>query len=99
MTLREIRDKLRVGEVRALFVRGTNNVAPQLHASDRARIIDTLELEEALPAFTELGDEQVEVFPYLDIALQKSLIDQLPAARVSGILNALSSDDRTTLFS
>ena len=98
MTFREIRDRLRAGEVRALFGRGAE-VTPQLHASDRARIIDAMELEEALPAFTELGHEQVEVFPYLDIALQKALIDQLPAARVSGILNALSSDDRTTLFS
>jgi magnesium transporter len=99
MTLREIKDRLRAGEVRALFLRGTTDVAPQLHASDKARIIEALDLEEALPAFTELADEQVDVFPYLDLAVQKAIIDQLPAAQVSAILNALSSDDRTTLFS
>ena len=99
MTLQEIRDRLRAGEVRALFTRNGDNTSPQLHASDKARFIDALELEEALPAFTALGDEQTEVFPYLDVELQKALIDQLPRARVSGILNALSSDDRTALFS
>ncbi len=99
MNLREIRDRIRAGEVRALFTRdNAANTAPQLHASDKAKLIDALDLEEALPAFTTLGVEQVEVFPYLDLELQKALIDQLPRARVSSILNALSSDDRTTLF-
>src|ERR1043165_4433955 len=99
MNLREIRDRIRAGEVRALFTRdSTVNTVRQLHASDKAKLIDTLDLEEALPAFTALGDAQIEVFPYLDLELQKALIDHLPRARVSSILNALSSDDRTALF-
>jgi magnesium transporter len=99
MNLREIRDRIRSGDVRTLFVRGgaTGNT-PQLHASDKAKLIDSLELEEALQSFTALEDEQVEVFPYLDLDLQRALVDQLPRKRVSGILNALSSDDRTALF-
>ena len=99
MTLKEIREKLRAGEVRALFGRPAGSGVQQLHASDKAKLIDALELEEALPAFTALGDEQTEVFPYLDLGLQKALIDQLPKTKVSDILNALSSDDRTSLFS
>lgn len=99
MNIREIRDRIRAGEVRALFSRdATTETISQLHASDKAKLIDALDFEEALPAFTALDEEQVEVFPYLDLELQKALIDQLPRARVSNILNALSSDDRTALF-
>jgi magnesium transporter len=99
MNLGEIRDRLRSGELTALFAHSTEaGEATPLHASDKAKLIDSLELEDALPAFTALGEEQVEVFPYLDIDLQKALIDQLPKAKVSSILNALSSDDRTALF-
>jgi magnesium transporter len=99
MNLREIRDRIRAGEVRALFARDTvASTTSQLHASDKAKLIDALDFEEALPAFTALGEEQVDVFPYLNLDLQRALIDQLPRARVSSILNALSSDDRTALF-
>jgi magnesium transporter len=86
--------------MRSLFSRGTEHQdqPAQLHASDMARILDAMEREEALPAFTALGDLQIEVFPYLSVELQRDLIDQLPKARVSAILNALSSDDRTALF-
>jgi magnesium transporter len=97
MTFRAIRDKLRTGEVRAWFSRDNGDTV--LHASDQAKLIDELDLEEALPTFMALGAEQIEVFPYLDLILQKALIDQLPSPVVSGILNALSSDDRTALFS
>lgn len=99
MTFRAIRDKLRAGEVRAWFSRGNGDSIPVLHASDKAKLIEELDFEEALPAFEALGEEQIEVFPYLDLILQKALIDQLSAPRVSGILNSLSSDDRTALFS
>ena len=100
MTLREIRDRLRSAELTSLFSRSNEASEPApLHASDKAKFIDALDLEEALPAFTSLGPEQIEVFPYLNIDLQKALIDQLPRRRVSEILNGLSSDDRTTLFS
>lgn len=83
--------------MRTLFSRSAGT-APQLHASDKARILDAMKREEALPAFTALADQQLEVFPYLSVELQRELIDQLPRARVSAILNALSSDDRTALF-
>jgi magnesium transporter len=101
MNLREIRERIRLGDVRTLFIRqdAAGGTMPVLHASDKAKLIDTLDPDEALQAFATLGDEQVEVFPYLDLDLQRSLIDQLPRSRVSGILNGLSSDDRTALFS
>ncbi len=98
MNLQGIRDRFRNGDMRSIFTRSAGT-SLKLHASDKARYIDELDLEEALPAFTALGDEQIEVFPYLDISLQRELIDQLPQQRVSSLLNALSSDDRTTLFS
>jgi len=99
MKLRELKDKFRPSEMKSLFTRSVST--PEvvvLHASDKAKIIEDLPLEEALPAFADLGEEQVEVFSYLEIVRQRELIDELPVARVSAILNGLSSDDRTTLF-
>ncbi|MBS1615009.1 MAG: magnesium transporter [Bacteroidetes bacterium] len=99
MNLREIRNRIRAGEVRALFARNeAPHPAPQLHAVDKAELINSLGPDEILPAFAALGDEQLEVFPYLDLERQKELIDRLPRGRVSHILNSLSSDDRTALF-
>lgn len=99
MNLREIRNRIRAGEVRALFARSAvPHTAPQLHAVDKAKVINTLGPDEVLPAFAALGEEQLEVFPYLDLERQRELIDRLPHGRVSHILNALSSDDRSALF-
>ncbi|MEO8785444.1 MAG: magnesium transporter [Chitinophagaceae bacterium] len=98
MTLRELKERFRSREMKSLFTRSVSTPELPLHASDKAKIIEDMELEEALPAFADLGDEQLEVFPYLEIIRQRELIDELPAARVSSILNGLSSDDRTTLF-
>src|ERR1043165_6710005 len=96
MTFREIREKIRNGEITTLFYRPAPEVP--IHPSDQAKLLESLEEEEVLPAFKALGARQIEVFPYLSFPLQKEIIDQLSRPRVSYILNRLSSDDRTALF-
>jgi len=99
MTFRELRDHFRARDMRSLFIRSAEEPPKQFHASDKAKLLDDLDIEEALPVFTALGADQLDVFPYLEFSLQKDLIDRLPRERVSSLLNSLSSDDRTTLFS
>ncbi len=100
MTIRELSAKIRNGEFTSLFHRTGNGNSKQvvMHPSEKAHILDGMETDEAIAGFGALGEEQVTVFPYLDVELQKEIIDRLPKERVSYILNKLSSDDRLALF-
>lgn len=99
MTIRELSAKIRNGDFATLFQRhNSNQVVTTMHPSEKAHILEGMEEDAAMAAFETLGEEQVEVFPYLDFSIQKEIIDQLPRDRVSYILNKLSSDDRVALF-
>src|SRR5436305_1378902 len=99
LSLREIRNKIRKGDFSSLFSRTSNIPQPPMHASDKARILENMPEEEHLASFAALGEEGIEVFPYLEEPFQKELLDKLPREQAAYILNNLNSDDRTSLFS
>ena len=96
MTLRELRDAIRHREFAAIF--GRNGHKMMIYPSEQAKLLNNTPADEAMEAFEHLSGEQIAVFPHLDIQLQKKLIDRLPRAQVSHILNGLNSDDRMALF-
>jgi len=99
INLKEIRKKLLRGDFSGLL-RWNGNKKNSLHPADVAQIFVPLPNETSFQAFEAFGpDEQLQVFPYLDISLQKKIIRSLPGERASFILNGMSSDDRITFYS
>jgi magnesium transporter len=99
MNLKEIRKKLLKGDFSGLF-RLNGNKKNSLHPADVAQIFVPLPDDTSTHAFEAFSPEdQVQVFPYLEIALQKKIIRNLPRERASLILNELRSDDRVMFYS
>ncbi|MEJ0105903.1 MAG: magnesium transporter [Bacteroidota bacterium] len=99
INLKEIRKKLLKGDFSGLL-RLNGNKKNSLHPADVAQIFVPLPNETSFQAFQAFGqDEQLQVFPYLDVSLQKKIIRGLPRGKASFILNELSSDDRITFYS
>ena len=97
---KEIRKKLLAGDFSGLFRISKDKGSSFIHPSEVAKLFISIPVEKAIEAFKSFQTEQeVSVFPYLDNRLQKKVIGTLPKARVSYILNALSSDDRTIFYS
>ncbi len=70
------------------------------HPAELSKIIQQFTFEDSLKEFLLLPEEkQIAVFPYLDLMVQKNFAVQLPDDKVSHILNAMRSDDRTTFYS
>ena len=98
MNLKEIVNKIKVGDISDLFSRKTQGRT--IHPAEVARIFSALPAKNALKIFLSLpADDQVRVFPYLDNKQQRSLIDNLSDESAAFILNKLSSDDRTQFLS
>ena len=71
-----------------------------IHPSEVAKLFISIPYEKAIDAFKAFQqDQQLKVFPYIDVQLQKRILESLPREKASYILNKLSSDDRTIYFS
>jgi len=71
-----------------------------IHPAEVAQIFDPLPDDTSVQAFIAFGaEQQLQVFPYLDIFLQKKIIRHLPKERASYILNEILSDDRNIFYS
>ena len=68
--------------------------------ADIADFIDELdENEDASFVFNSLPEElSLLTFEYLELWVQKHLLDSLPSNRITAILNEMSADDRTSLL-
>jgi magnesium transporter len=99
INLKEIRKKLLKGDFSGLL-RFNGNKKNSLHPADVAQIFVPLPNETSFQAFEAFSPEdQIQVFPYLDISLQKKIIRSLPKDKASAILNDLRSDDRVMFYS
>lgn len=73
--------------------------AREFHAADVAAVLDGLDAEQMLMAFRRLElFKRVKVFEYVDLLSQQKLLEGLDDKESSFILNAMSPDDRTQLF-
>ena len=99
MNLKEVRKKILKGDF-SWLLRMLGNKKNALHPADVAQIFVPLSNEASFQAFEAFTlEDQLQVFPYLDAALQKKIIRDLPEDRSSSILDELRSDDRIMFYS
>jgi len=99
MNLKEVRKKILKGDF-SWLLRMLGNKKNALHPADVAQIFVPLSNEASSQAFEAFTlEDQLQVFPYLDAALQKKIIRDLPEDGSSSILNELRSDDRIMFYS
>jgi len=98
LPFKETRKKLLTGDFSGLF--GFSKDKGLIHPSEVAKLFISIPYEKAIDAFKAFQqDQQLKVFPYIDVQLQKRILQSLPREKASYILNKLSSDDRTIFFS
>ncbi|MFP5039353.1 magnesium transporter [Parasediminibacterium sp. JCM 36343] len=98
MNLKDIRKKILSGDFSNLLSFGESK--RNIHPAEVASMFVSLPHEVALDAFQSLPEHnEVKVFPYLSMPLQKHLGKSLPKEKASKILNELSSDDRMLFYS
>ncbi|MES2004171.1 MAG: magnesium transporter [Bacteroidota bacterium] len=97
MKLKHIREKIMKGDFGGLFGIGTDN--KNIHPTEVAQMLGTLPDAKSQKAFQSLpANNQVKVFPYLDLLLQKKMIKVITRQQAAHLLNELSSDDRMAFF-
>src|SRR5215475_4174838 len=103
VNFKDIRRKLLKGDFSGLLgLLRFNGIKKKviIHPAEVAQIFDPLPDDTSLQAFLAFGaEQQLQVFPYLDISLQKKIIRHLPKDRASYILNDILSDDRNIFYS
>ncbi|MBC7625991.1 MAG: magnesium transporter [Ferruginibacter sp.] len=98
MHLKEISKKIIKGDFSSLLHFGNGN--KNVHPAEVTKMLASVPDENAVQAFRSLPTStQTKVFPYLDILLQKKIIQKLTKPRASFILNELISDDRISFYS
>jgi magnesium transporter len=98
MNLKEISKKIVSGDFSSLLSFGLGN--KNVHPSEIAKMLTSVPTDTALKAFQSLpAHSQTKAFPYLDVLLQKKIINVATKARAASILNDLSSDDRIAFYS
>ena len=95
---KNIREKILKGDFNSLFETASDNKT--IHPSEVAQMLTNLPAETEIQAFQSLPtNNQVRVFPYLDLLQQKKIIKSTSVQRGAYILNELSSDDRMIFIS
>ena len=80
-------------------IKNYSNHLNTLASADLADLIDAKHAKEQLLIFEALTEEKsVQVFEYLPLRVQKSLLKKLPSEHIARLSNALSPDDRTALL-
>jgi magnesium transporter len=98
LNFKNIREKILKGDFGSLFGIGSDN--KNIHPTEVAQMLENLPAETALNAFRSLPtNNQVRVFPYLDLLLQKKIVNDSNKTRAGYILNELTSDDRMIFIS
>ena len=86
--LKEISKKIIKGDFSSLLHFGNGN--KNVHPAEVTKMLASVPDENAVQAFRSLPTStQTKVFPYLDILLQKKIIQKLTKPRASFILNEL----------
>jgi len=93
----DVRKRLLSGDFSDLFK--PTHQSGYIHPSEVAKLFTSIPSENAIDAFNTFDeDQQVNVWPYLDIQLQKKVIKSISEARATYLLNKLTSDDRTIFY-
>jgi magnesium transporter len=96
ISLKDIRNKIVSGDLTSFLHWGNNG---NIHPSEVARLFNDLPWDSAMRAFNSFPQkQQVVVFSYLELSLQKKIIRNINRENATFILNKLSSDDRLTLI-
>lgn len=97
MNLKEI-SKIVKGDISNLLNFSIAN--KRVHPTEVAKMLNAVSSDTAVQAYRSLQtNTQSNVFPYLDILLQKRIIKAITKSRAAFILNELSSDDRVAFYS
>jgi len=98
MSFKEIRKKILSGDFSNLLSFGESK--RNIHPAEVAKMFVSLPIDVALKAYSSLPESnEIKVFPYLELPVQKYLIKKLPNERAKRILNELTSDDRMIFYS
>jgi len=95
MLIQEVREKILEGDLSELL----HHSKDEDYAPEVAKLLESLPHDYAIHTFLALPENiQIKIFPYIDHVLQRGVMEDLPKARVSTILNSLESNDRVTFF-
>ena len=98
MNLKEISKKIITGDFSSLI--GFSNGNKNVHPTEVAKMLGSVPPDTTLLAFGSLPTHtQTQVFPYLDLIIQRKIIQKATKTRGAYILNDLSSDDRIAFYS
>lgn len=98
MKLQELQQKINQGDYSDFS--GLGKGKEYIHPSQVATLLTGQPEATALNVFLAMpAAVQVELFPYLDIQLQKKILRQISKIKAAYILNQLSSDDRMMFYS
>jgi magnesium transporter len=91
----ELMERILEGDLTGLLQHSGDEDFP----AEVARMFESFSNEEAITAFLSLPDNlQSKIFPYFDHVLQLGIMEELPKAQISTILNNLESNERVAFF-
>ena len=95
MLVQDLREKILEGDLSELLHHSKDEDYP----AEVSKLLGTLPKEHAINTFLALPDgTQIKIFSFLDHVLQIGVVEELPRAQISNILNNLESNDRIAFF-
>ena len=95
MLVQDLREKILEGDLSELLHHSKDDDYP----AEVAKLLESLPKDYAIHTYLALPENiQIKIFPYLDHVMQRGVMEELPPARVSLILNTLESNDRIAFF-
>ena len=95
MLVQDLREKILEGDLSELLHHSKDDDYP----AEVAKLLETLPKDYAIHTYLALPElVQIKIFSFLDHVMQKGVLEELPATRVSSILNSLESNDRIAFF-
>jgi len=95
MPVLDLREKILEGDLSELLHHSKDDDYP----AEVAKVLETLPKDYAIHTYLALPEGiQIKIFSFLDHIMQRGVLEELPPARVSIILNSLESNDRIAFF-
>jgi len=95
MLVQDLKEKILEGDLSELLHHSKDEDYP----AQVAKLLASLPTDHAINTFLSLPEKiQIKIFSYLDHVLQIGVVEELPRAQVSNILNNLESNDRIAFF-
>ena len=95
MLVQDLKEKILEGDLSELLHHSKDEDYP----AQVAKLLASLPTDHAINTFLSLPEKiQIQIFSFLDHVLQLGVVEELPRAQVSNILNNLESNDRIAFF-